>query len=218
MIHLDHLTKTFVLKGQRRTVADDITATFPTGLSVALLGRNGAGKSSLLKMIAGTLDPTSGQILSTGTISFPVGFAGSFHGDLSGAQNARFVARIYGVDTEELLAFVEDFAEMGKYFHMPFRTYSSGMRARLAFGVSMAIPFDTYLVDEVTAVGDAAFRTKSGIVFRDRMASAGAIVVSHSMAVLRELCSAGAVLENGKLHYYENLEDAIRHHHQNMAA
>ncbi|MCB2093038.1 MAG: ABC transporter ATP-binding protein [Rhodobacteraceae bacterium] len=218
MIHLDHLTKTFILKGQRRTVADDITATFPTGLSVALLGRNGAGKSSLLKMIAGTLDPTSGQILSTGTISFPVGFAGSFHGDLSGAQNARFVARIYGVDTEELLAFVEDFAEMGKYFHMPFRTYSSGMRARLAFGVSMAIPFDTYLVDEVTAVGDAAFRTKSGIVFRDRMASAGAIVVSHSMAVLRELCSAGAVLENGKLHYYENLEDAIRHHHQNMAA
>ena len=103
MIHLDHLTKTFFLKGQRRTVADDITATFPTGTSVALLGRNGAGKSSLLKMIAGTLYPTSGQILSTGTISFPVGFAGSFHGDLSGAQNARFVARIYGVDTEELL-------------------------------------------------------------------------------------------------------------------
>ncbi|MFZ1726900.1 MAG: ABC transporter ATP-binding protein [Albidovulum sp.] len=218
MIHLDHLTKTFILKGQRRTVADDITATFPTGLSVALLGRNGAGKSSLLKMIAGTLDPTSGQILSTGTISFPVGFAGSFHGDLTGAQNARFVARIYGVDTEELLAFVEDFAEMGKYFHMPFRTYSSGMRARLAFGVSMAIPFDTYLVDEVTAVGDAAFRTKSGIVFRARMASAGAIVVSHSMAVLRELCTSGAVLENGKLYYYENLEDAIRHHDRNMAA
>ena len=218
MIHLDHLTKTFFLKGQRRTVADDITATFPTGTSVALLGRNGAGKSSLLKMIAGTLDPTSGQILSTGTISFPVGFAGSFHGDLSGAQNARFVARIYGVDTEELLAFVEDFAEMGSYFHMPFRTYSSGMRARLAFGVSMAIPFDTYLVDEVTAVGDAAFRTKSGIVFRARMASAGAIVVSHSMAVLRELCTSGAVLENGKLYYYENLEDAIRHHDRNMAA
>ena len=218
MIHLDHLTKTFFLKGQRRTVADDITATFPTGTSVALLGRNGAGKSSLLKMIAGTLDPTSGQILSTGTISFPVGFAGSFHGDLSGAQNARFVARIYGVDTEELLAFVEDFAEMGSYFHMPFRTYSSGMRARLAFGVSMAIPFDTYLVDEVTAVGDAAFRTKSGIVFRARMASAGAIVVSHSMTVLRELCTSGAVLENGKLYYYENLEDAIRHHDRNMAA
>jgi capsular polysaccharide transport system ATP-binding protein len=218
MIHLDHLTKTFILKGRRRTVADDITATFPTGTSVALLGRNGAGKSSLLKMIAGTLDPTSGQILSTGTISFPVGFAGSFHGDLSGAQNARFVARIYGVDTEELLAFVEDFAEMGSYFHMPFRTYSSGMRARLAFGVSMAIPFDTYLVDEVTAVGDAAFRTKSGIVFRARMASAGAIVVSHSMAVLRELCTSGAVLEHGKLFYYQDLEDAIRHHSQNMAA
>ncbi|MDH5453236.1 MAG: ABC transporter ATP-binding protein [Paracoccaceae bacterium] len=218
MIHLDHLTKTFILKGQRKTVADDISATFPTGASVALLGRNGAGKSSLLKMIAGTLDPTSGQILSTGSISFPVGFAGSFHPDLTGAQNARFVARIYAVDTEELSDFVEDFAELGKYFHLPFRTYSAGMRSRLAFGVSMAIPFDTYLVDEVTAVGDAAFRNKSSTVFRARMASAGAIVVSHSMAVLRDLCSAGAVLENGKLIYYENLEDAIKHHNRNMAA
>ncbi|MCB2135593.1 MAG: ABC transporter ATP-binding protein [Rhodobacteraceae bacterium] len=218
MIHLDHLTKTFVLQGQRRTVADDITVTFPTGSSVALLGRNGAGKSSLLKMIAGLLDPTSGRILSTGSISFPVGFAGSFHGDLSGAQNARFVARIYGVDTEELLDFVDEFAELGKYFHMPFRTYSAGMRARLAFGVSMAIPFDTYLVDEVTAVGDAQFRAKSGSVFRARMASAGALVVSHSMSVLRELCGAGAVLENGKLTYYDDLEEAIRHHGRNMAA
>lgn len=218
MIHLDHLTKMFSLNGQEKAVADDITVTFPTGASVALLGRNGAGKSSLLKMIAGTLDPTSGQILSTGTISFPVGFAGSFHGDLTGAQNARFVARIYGVDTGELVEFVDEFAELGKYFHLPFRTYSAGMRARLAFGVSMAIPFDTYLVDEVTAVGDAAFRSKSGVVFRARMAGASAIVVSHSMQVLRELCDAGAVLENGRLVYYDDLEKAIRHHNRNMAA
>ena len=140
---------------------------FPTGAVVGLLGRNGAGKTTLMQMIAGTMEPTSGRILSDGSISYPVGFAGSFHRDLTGAQNTRFVARIYGIDTEALVAFVEDFAELGKHYHLPFRTYSAGMRARLAFGVSMGIPFDFYLIDEVTAVGDANFREKSREVFLD---------------------------------------------------
>jgi len=179
MIRLEHLTKTFFLNGTRKTVADDICVDFPTGAAVALMGRNGAGKTTLMAMIAGNMDPTSGRILSTGSISYPVGFAGSFHPDMTGAQNARFVARIYGVDTGELLDFVEDFAELGPHFNLPFRTYSSGMRSRLSFGVSMAIPFDTYLVDEVTSVGDAAFRAKSSAVFLDRMQRAGALFVSH---------------------------------------
>ena len=142
MIVLDHVTKTFVMRGQRKTVARDINLVVPTGAVVGLLGRNGAGKSTLMRMISGNVAPTSGQILSDGTISYPVGFSGSFHGDLTGAQNARFVARIYGIDTAELVDFVEDFSELGRHFHLPFRTYSSGMKARLAFGVSMAIPFD----------------------------------------------------------------------------
>lgn len=216
MIVFDNVTKVFSLNGTHKVVADRINAVFPTGRSVAVLGRNGAGKSTLLQMISGGIDPTAGRVVSTGTISWPVGFAGSFHPDLSGAQNTRFIARIYGADTDELVAFVEDFAELGQHFYLPFRTYSSGMRARLAFGVSMAVPFDTYLVDEVSAVGDAAFRAKSNHVFNARMKAAGAVVVSHSMPSLREICQAGAVLENGKLSYFHDLEDAIAVHTANM--
>lgn len=218
MIKLENVTKTYVLNGRRKTVADNISAVFPTGSSVALLGRNGAGKSSMLRMISGTMLPTSGQILSTGTISWPVGFAGSFHPDLTGAQNTRFVARIYGVDTQDMADFVADFAELGQHFHLPFRTYSAGMKARLAFGVSMAVPFDTYLVDEVTAVGDQSFREKSNRVFNDRMRDASAIVVSHSLGMLKEICDAGAVLEDGHLTYYNDLQQAIDHHVRNMHA
>ena len=216
MIRLQNLNKSYKLNGRTKFVARNINAVFPTGVSVALLGRNGAGKSSLLRMISGAMLPTSGQILSTGTISWPVGFAGSFNGQLTGEQNCRFVARVYGVDTDEMRDFVEDFAELGEHFYLPFRTYSSGMRARLAFGVSMAVPFDTYLVDEVSAVGDAAFKEKSNRVFAERMSSAGAIVVSHSMVMLRRTCQAGAVLENGTLSYFHDIEDAIDAHLTNM--
>jgi len=217
MIEFNNLTKVFHLSGQRKVVADHINVVFPTGRSVGLLGRNGAGKSTLLKMIAGTMDPTEGEIVSDGSISWPVGFAGSFHGELSGAQNARFIARIYGVDTDELVKFVRDFAGLGGHFDLPFRTYSSGMKSRLAFGISMAVPFDTYLVDEVTSVGDAAFRAKSSEVFRARMENAGAVVVSHGMGQIRELCDAGAVLEDGQLHYYDDVDEAIAHHTRNMS-
>lgn len=218
MIRLEKLTKIFTLEGRRKVVLRDVNMEFPSGLSVALLGRNGAGKSTLLQMIAGTQAPTSGRIVSTGSISWPVGFAGSFHPDLSGAQNTRFVARIYGVDTDQLVDFVEDFAGLGMHFHLPFRTYSAGMRSRLAFGVSMGIPFDTYLVDEVTSVGDANFKSKSSSVFKARMENAGAFVVSHSMRMVRTLCQAGAVLEDGNLTFYDDIEAAIAHHERNMEA
>lgn len=217
MIRLEHLTKVFVLNGQRKVVANDICVDFPTGASIGLLGRNGAGKSSLMQMIAGNMDPTSGRILSDGTISYPVGFSGSFHGDLTGAQNTRFVARIYGIDTEALVAYVEDFAELGVHFHLPFHTYSAGMKSRLSFGVSMGIPFDTYLIDEVTSVGDAGFRAKSSAVFMDRMSKAGALFVSHSPGMVKQLCDMGAVLENGKLTLYDDVDEAIARHEANMA-
>ena len=218
MIILRNLTKTYVMQGRRKTVAHNINAIFPSNVSVALLGRNGAGKSTLLKMIAGTTDPTSGEILTDGNISFPVGFAGSFHPDMTGAQNTLFVARIYGVNTDALIDYVDDFSELGSHFHLPFRSYSSGMKSRLAFGVSMGLSFDTYLIDEVTAVGDAAFKRKSRTVFMDRMRSSGSIFVSHSIGMVREICGAGAVLEDGVLHYYDDIDDAITHHLRNMAA
>lgn len=218
MIRLENLTKVYYGRDQHKVVANNISATFPTGVAVGLLGRNGAGKSSLLRMIAGTIEPSSGQITTDGTISWPVGFSGSFHPDLTGVQNVRFIARVYGVDTDALVGFVEDFAELGVHFHLPFRTYSSGMRSRLAFGLSMGIKFDTYLVDEVTSVGDAAFRSKSEAMFQERMRDSGAILVSHGMGMLRRNCQAGAVLEDGTLTYFDNIEDAIARHEANIDA
>jgi capsular polysaccharide transport system ATP-binding protein len=212
MIRLENLCKIHSLHGRHKIVARNIHATFPSGVSIGLFGRNGAGKSTLLQMIAGTLAPDRGEVLRRGTVSWPVGFAGSFHPDLTGAQNTRFIARIYGVDTDELVAFVAEFAELGGHFHLPLRSYSSGMRARLAFGCSMGIRFDTYLVDEVTSVGDALFRQKSERVFRARLAESGAIVVSHSVALLERLCTAGAVLEDGRLVFYPRIATAIAHY------
>lgn len=212
MIEIRNLCKTFVLNGRHTVVADDISAVFPTRTAVAILGRNGAGKSSLLKMLAGTMDADSGEVISSGTISWPVGFSGSFHPEMTGLQNVRFIARVYGVDTEELADFVADFAEVGQHFNLPVRTYSSGMKSRLAFGVSMGIHFDTYLVDEVTAVGDAAFRSKSEALFTERVKSSGAIMVTHAMGQVKRLCTQAAVLEEGKLSIYTNVDDAIAHH------
>ena len=216
MIRFEHLHKGFWVGDSYKVVIDDLDMELPAGQSLALLGRNGAGKSTLLQMIAGNLPPSSGRVVSTGTISWPVAFGGSFHGELTGAQNVRFVARCYGVDTDSLIDFVADFAELGKHFHMPVRTYSAGMKSRLTFGTSMGIRFDTYLVDEVTAVGDAAFKRKSRAVFQNRMERSGAILVSHSLADVRAFCNAGLVLEGGKLEYFEDLEEAIALHERLM--
>lgn len=216
MIRFENVNKTYSLSGKRKVVARNINLNIPSGACVGLLGRNGAGKSTLMRMISGTLAPGSGRIHHSGSVSWPVGFAGSFHPELSGAQNTRFIARVYGCDTEELVDFVADFAQLGVHFQLPFRTYSSGMRSRLAFGVSMGVRFDTYLIDEVTSVGDAAFQTRSRDMLIERTKTAGAIVVSHGMGMIRQLCTSGAVLENGNLNYFEDVEEAIAVHEANM--
>lgn len=217
MIRFDHLSKGFWVRNRFTTVIDNLTLTLPTGKSLALLGGNGAGKSTLLDLIAGTMRPDSGSLWSDGSISWPIGFGGSFHRDLTGAQNTRFLARVYGVDTDELADFVQDFAEIGRHFDMPLRTYSAGMRSRLTFGISMGIPFDTYLVDEVTAVGDQRFRRKSSAVFRDRMKKASAILVSHNLEELREYCDAAILLHQGRLTYFTDLAEAVAAHKDIMA-
>tara|TARA_R110002072_G_scaffold141386_7_gene286658 strand:+ start:6752 stop:7411 length:660 start_codon:yes stop_codon:yes gene_type:complete len=212
MIRFENLTKSYWVQGFQKVVIDNLSTELPTGRSLALLGLNGAGKTTLMQLIAGTMRPDSGRVVSDGSISWPVGFGGSFHPDLTGAQNVRFIARIYGVDTDELVAFVEDFAELGKHFHMPVRSYSAGMKSRLTFGASFGIQFDTYLVDEVTAVGDAAFRRKSQALFKDRMQTASAIMVSHEMAQVRNFCDSGILLADGHLTYFEDVDEAIEAH------
>ena len=217
MIRFENLTKSFWVNGRRQIVIDNLNLTLDSGDALALLGRNGTGKSTLLQIIAGNLRPDSGSVVSDGTISWPVGFAGAFHPLLTGAQNTRFIARVYGVDTEELIDFVQDFAELGPHFYMPMRTYSSGMRSRLTFGLSMGIEFDTYLVDEVTAAGDASFRAKSQAVFSKRMERAGAIMVNHNLGELKEFCNAALVMEHGKIRYFRDLDEAIVVHKANLA-
>jgi capsular polysaccharide transport system ATP-binding protein len=216
VIELRNLTKSFPTRWGRKYVLQDVNLTFPAGTSTALMGRNGAGKSTLLQIIAGNMTPDSGHMITGGSLSFPVGFAGSFHRDLSGAQNTRFIARIYGVDTAELEDFVQEFAALGRNFYLPVRGYSSGMKSRLAFGVSMGIHFDTYLVDEVTSVGDRAFRTRSAQIFKDRMIHSGAVVVTHSIPEMRNLCQAGVILEGGRATYYADIEEALDIHKYTM--
>ncbi|MGL4309252.1 MAG: ABC transporter ATP-binding protein [Paracoccaceae bacterium] len=217
MIRLERLTKSYRLSGITRHVARDLCTVFPAGVSVALLGRNGAGKSTLLRLIAGGLQPDRGRVVRSGSVSWPVGHSGSFHKDLTAVQNIRFVARCHGVDTDALVDFVRDFAQLGQQFDLPLHSYSSGMRARLSFGLSFGLHFDCYLVDEVTAVGDAAFRARSERVIEDRLRHSGAIIVSHSKRQVLRLCKAGAVLEDGRLTYYPDVTDALAAHEANLA-
>jgi capsular polysaccharide transport system ATP-binding protein len=216
MIRFDGLSKSFDVNGRRIRVIDNLTLTLGTGKSLALLGRNGAGKSTLMSIIAGNLRPDHGRVITDGTLSWPIGQAGSIHPQLTGAQNVRFIARVYGIETEELMDFVQDFAQIGAHFHMPVRTYSAGMRSRLTFGLSLGIKFDTYLIDEVAAAGDAAFRARSVALFRERMKTSDAIMVNHNLAELKEFCDAALILENGKLEYFEDLDEAIRRHRANL--
>jgi len=218
MIQFENLTKSFRVNGRRMVVIDNLSFTLPSGKSLALLGRNGAGKSTLLQLISGTMAPDSGRVDSDGSISWPVGLGGAFHKELTGSQNVRFIARIYGVDTNTLVKFVRNFAELGPHFHMPIRNYSSGMRSRLMFGSAMGIKFDTYLIDEVTAVGDAAFRHKSKAVFRERVKSASAVMVSHNMNELRQFCDSAIILEKGNVKYFDSVEDAIKVHERRLSA
>jgi capsular polysaccharide transport system ATP-binding protein len=199
-------------------VVEDLTLTLPAGEKLGVLGRNGAGKSTLLGMIGGTIKPNRGEIVKHASISWPLGLSGTAHPDLTGAQNTRFVARIYGVDTEALIAYVADFSELGEFMDMPVRSYSSGMKARLAFGMSMGVSFDWYLVDEITAVGDSRFRRKSLAVFRERLRSAGLLMVSHSDRTIREYCTSALVLEAGRAVHYDDVRAALAAHERNMAA
>lgn len=216
MIKLEKAVKSIHTKVGKKFILDDVSFAFERGRSVALLGRNGAGKSTLLQILAGTLGLDQGRVIRRAKVSWPLGFQGSFQPSLTGEQNVRFVARIYGVDTEELCDYVQGFAELGDFFNEPVRVYSSGMKARLAFGISMGVRFDYYLVDEITAVGDSNFKQKCREVFRDRLSSSDVIMVSHSTNTLREHCDCGVVLEDGRLAFFNDIEDAIKAHDLNM--
>lgn len=208
MIRLEGVTKGYRTKQGIHTVLSEISCTLPKNENVGILGGNGAGKSTLLRILAGIEAPDSGTVERQGTVSWPIGFSGGFSGSLTGEENARFVARIYGKSVDEVVDFSRSFADLGAYFFMPVRTYSSGMRARLAFGLSMAIDFDFYLVDEVTAVGDKAFQARSRAAFQQRSERASVIIVSHNMKTIQDYCNKAAVLKAGRLELFDDLKTA----------
>jgi capsular polysaccharide transport system ATP-binding protein len=209
MIRLDRVSKRYRVRGGIRTVLDDVSVTFPTGRNVGILGRNGAGKSTLIRLIAGAEHPDSGRITRDVRVSWPLGFGGAFQGSMSGRDNVRFISRIYGANWREVLDAVEDFAELGPYLDMPLSTYSSGMRARLSLGLSLAIDFDCYLVDELPGVADARLRARYEEIMKTRRARSSMILVSHSPAAIKAQCDLAAILHRGQLVMTDDVGAAI---------
>lgn len=206
IIELEDVTKTYRTHAGEHVVLDRLSIAFARHENVGILGRNGAGKSTMLRILGGAEQPDAGRVIRRGRISWPIGFAGGFNGSLSGEENCRFVARIYDADVDEVVEHTRAFAEIGDYFRMPVRTYSSGMRARLGFGLSMAIDFDVYLVDEVTAVGDRPFQDKCHKAFADRRAKSSLVMVSHSIGTIGDYCSRFVLLVDGKLEIFDDLK------------
>jgi len=199
-------------------VLRNINFTIPRGVSVGLVGRNGAGKSTLLRLIGGMDHPDRGEIVRNCRVSWPIGLSGGFQGSMTGRQNVKFVARIHGSDDliDEVIQRVEEFADIGPAFDEPVKTYSSGMKSRLAFGLSLAFDFDLYLSDEATAVGDKAFKAKATQAFKDKIGKASLVIVSHSEGILRDLCQAGIWLRKGEAVWFDDVNDAIAAYHQSI--
>ncbi len=214
MIQLDNLSKAYRVGSRWNQILDNVSATFPTGQNVGILGLNGAGKSTLLRLIGAVEPADGGTIRKDVRVSWPIAFNGAIHTNLTGRENARFIARIYGQSTRKVEQFAETFTELGPYFDMPAITYSSGMRARLAFAVSIAAEFDCYLVDEVTSVGDMRFTLKYRRAFRERLKNASLVMVSHNPNTIREYCDIGAILHRGKLQMFDTIAEAMEEYEQ----
>lgn len=209
MIALENVTKVYDTRQGARTVLEGINLKISKGQKIGVLGRNGAGKSTLIRLISGAEMPTSGKIHRNMSISWPLAFGGAFQGSLSGLDNVRFICRVYNAPIPPAIDFVQQFSELGNYLKEPVKKYSSGMRARLAFAISMAVEFDCFLIDEIVAVGDSRFHEKCHVELFEKRSDRAMIIVSHSADYIRQHCQHAAVLLSGKLHSFENVEDAF---------
>lgn len=216
MISVEHVCKEYQTRQGRRTVLQDINFKLEKGEKIGILGRNGAGKSTLIRLMSGVEPPTSGEIRRTMSISWPLAFSGAFQGSLTGMDNLRFICRIYNVDAAYVKAFTEEFSELGQYLYEPVKRYSSGMKARLAFALSLAVEFDCYLIDEVTAVGDSRFAEKCRYELFEKRADRSIILVSHSHDTVKQFCHNAMVLEAGRLHRFDTMDEAYAFYHANL--
>ena len=209
MIQLERLHKYYRIDRLKKVVLRDVNFNFQAGRSYGILGINGAGKSTLMRLLAGAELPNRGRVRKSVRVSWPLGFAGGLHPGMTGRENIKFVARVYGENVRRVVDFVEDFAEIGPYIDAPVRTYSSGMGARMAYGLSMAINFECYLIDETMAVGDARFAARCKSEFDKRKAVSDIVMISHNTIAMQEYCQHGLVLANAELQYFPNVDDAI---------
>ena len=214
MITFENVAKTYHIRKFEKQVFANLTFTIDRGDSIGICGANGAGKSTLMRLLGGVEAPSSGTITRSMSTSWPIGYGSCFQSSLTGADNARFIARIYSRDESELLDFVEDFAQLGPYLHQPVHTYSAGMGARLAFGISLAVDFECYLVDEVTGAGDERFRIRCEEALLHRRDHASLIMISHDPGALRQYCRKGAVVYGGNVTFFDTIEEASEVHHR----
>lgn len=214
MIELRQVTKIYETRSGGHKVLDNIDLIVRKGEKLGILGRNGAGKSTLIRILSGAEAPTKGSIHRKMSLSWPLAFGGAFQGSLTGVDNFRFICRIYGVPYMDSLSYVEEFAELGKFFREPVKTYSSGMRARLAFAISMAVEFDCFLIDEVISVGDARFHSKCQTELFEKRKDRSFIMVSHEPHNIREHCEHIGVLVAGKMEMFTDIDEAYRYYQE----
>ena len=218
MIEIRNISKAYRTASGWNQVLDNISVVFPSGRNIGILGLNGAGKSTLLKLIGGVESPDSGEIYRDVSISWPIGFSGAFAPTATGRESTRFISRIYGVDLRQVEEFVKDFSELGQYFDMPYQTYSAGMRARLGFAISMAVEFDCYLIDEVTAVGDQRFKEKYYNEFLSRRERSTVIMASHQAYTIKEFCDMTAVLFDSHIMLYNSVDEGMAAYQEKIAS
>lgn len=208
MIVLENVSKSYPTRHGRKTVLDKISLTVNRGEKIGIIGRNGSGKSTLIRLIAGSEPPSSGSIHRSMSISWPLAFGGTFQGSLTGLDNVKFVCRIYDADYREKLDYIENFANLGRYIREPVKTYSHGMKTRLAFAISLAIEFDCYLIDEITSAGDSRFRAKCRRELFENRNDRAMIIVSHTDRYIEDHCDRAAILDNGKMKIYDDVGEA----------
>jgi capsular polysaccharide transport system ATP-binding protein len=217
MIKLENVIKMYNTRAGSRIVLDEINLVVKRGEKIGILGRNGAGKSTLIRLMSGAELPTSGHIFRGMSLSWPIAFGGAFQGSLTGIDNLKFICRVYRTDYRDKIAFVEEFSELGAYLREPIKKYSAGMRARLAFAISMSIEFDCFLIDEIVAVGDSRFHEKCQIELFERRKERTMIIVSHDAGYIQQHCDRAAVLVNGTLHQFEKMQEAFDFYYQSVA-
>lgn len=216
MITLENVTKRYPTRQGHHTVLDSLNLAVLPGEKIGILGRNGCGKSTLIRLISGAEPPSSGVIVRAMTVSWPLALTDGFQGTLTGLDNLRFICRVYGTSTEDKIAYVEEFTELGKFLREPVKNYSAGMRARLAFALSMVIEFDCFLIDEVISVGDARFHEKCRLELFEKRRDRAMILVSHEVHNIRDHCDRVCVIRDGRLHEFADIDEAFDYYNANQ--